>query len=394
MKLWQRHTRALLRFPAAALSVYRFNGYNLSPLLWGTPGKISETKVREKQLELSINFKCINIKCSNTKNKTRIFLSSTLMQTLINGLHHITAIAGDAQRNVDFYTHILGLRMVKKTINFDAPNVYHLYYGDETGSPGTIMTSFPHGNIPRGRKGTGQLTYTAFSIPTASLSFWIDRLNDHNIAFAGPHKRFNETYVRFDDFDGMGIELTATDEDSRQGWANGPVSGEFSIRGFHTVTLNEANPDATIKLLTQSMEHTLIAEEAGRFRFGAVNATPGNFVDIQHSPGELRGHQGAGSVHHVAFSTDNHETQVTIREKLIDDGYMPTEILDRQYFKSIYYREPGGILFEIATNPPGFSVDEPIETLGQALKLPEWYESRRTQIEAGLPIIKLNRHDS
>jgi len=315
------------------------------------------------------------------------------MQTLINGLHHITAIAGEAQRNVDFYTDILGLRMVKKTINFDAPNVYHLYYGDETGSPGTIMTSFPHGKIARGRKGTGQLTYTAFSIPTASLSFWIDRLNGYHIAFAGPYKRFNETYIRFDDFDGMGIELVANDDDTRKGRTRGPVSAELAIRGFHTVALNEANPDATIKLLTESMEHTLIAEEAGRFRFGAgprsaINAVSGNFVDVQHSPGELRGHQGAGSVHHIAFSTDNHETQVTIREKLIDDGYMPTEILDRQYFKSIYYREPGGILFEIATNPPGFSVDEPVESLGQALKLPEWYEPRRAQIEAGLPEIK------
>lgn len=309
------------------------------------------------------------------------------MNTLINGLHHVTTIAGEAQRNVDFYTHILGLRLVKKTINFDAPDVYHLYYGDETGSPGTIMTFFPYGRLPRGRKGTGQLTYTAFSVPTASLSYWIDRLNEQGVAISTPQKRFNETFIRFEDFDGMGIELIATDDDARPGWTTGPVPAECAIRGFHTVTLNEANPDATIKLLTESMEHTLIAEEAGRFRFGAKNAVPGNYVDVQHSPGELRGHQGAGSVHHVAFSTDNHDTQVAIREKLIDDGYMPTEILDRNYFKSIYYREPGGILFEIATNPPGFAADEPVESLGHELKLPEWYEPRRAQIEAKLPTL-------
>lgn len=312
------------------------------------------------------------------------------MQALINGLHHVTTIAGEAQRNVDFYTDVLGLRLIKKTINFDAPDVYHLYYGDEAGSPGTIMTFFPYGRLPRGRKGTGQLTYTAFSIPTASLSFWIDRLNEHHIAFAGPYKRFNETYVRFEDFDGMGIELIANDDDTRTGWTSGPVPAAFAVRGFHTVTLNEANPDATVKLLTESMDYSLVAEESGRFRFAAqTGKKPGGFVDIQHAPGELRGMQGAGSVHHVAFATDNHETQVAIRERLIDNGFMPTEILDRNYFKSIYYREPGGVLFEIATNPPGFAVDEPVESLGKELKLPEWYEPRRAQIEAGLPPIEV-----
>jgi glyoxalase family protein len=309
------------------------------------------------------------------------------MNTLINGLHHVTTIAGDAQRNVDFYTGVLGLRLIKKTINFDAPDVYHLYYGDETGSPGTIMTFFPYGRLPRGRKGTGQLTYTAFSIPTASLGYWIDRLNEHQIAVSAPQKRFNETYIRFEDFDGMGVELVTADTDARTGWATGPIAAEAAIRGFHTVTLNEANPDGTIKLLTGSMEHRLVAEEAGRFRFAGGDGVPGAFVDVQHSPGELRGHQGAGSVHHVAFSTDNAETQIAIREKLEEDGYMPTEVLDRNYFESIYFREPGGILFEIATNPPGFSVDEPVATLGRELKLPEWYEPRRAQIEAKLPVI-------
>ncbi|TAE21636.1 MAG: ring-cleaving dioxygenase [Cytophagales bacterium] len=309
------------------------------------------------------------------------------MNTLINGLHHVTTIAGEAQRNVDFYTHILGLRLVKKTINFDAPDVYHLYYGDETGSPGTIMTFFPYGRLPRGRKGTGQLTYTAFTIPTAALGFWINRLHAQNVAVSAPQKRFDETFIRFEDFDGMGIELVTSDADARTGWATGPVEASLAVRGFHTVTLNEANPDATIRLLTEQMQHRLIAEEAGRFRLAAGNGTPGAFVDVQHSPGELRGQQGAGSVHHVAFSTDTNETQLEIRQTLEEAGYMPTEVLDRNYFESIYFREPGGVLFEIATNPPGFAADEPVATLGRDLKLPEWYEPRRAQIEAKLPAL-------
>ncbi|OIN56345.1 ring-cleaving dioxygenase [Arsenicibacter rosenii] len=312
------------------------------------------------------------------------------METLITGLHHVTTIAGDAQRNVDFYTEILGLRLVKKTINFDAPDVYHLYYGDETGSPGTIMTFFPYGRLPRGRKGTGQLTYTAFTIPTASLSFWVNRLAEFHIAVAGPYRRFNETYIRFEDFDGMGVELVADDTDLRKGWATPAISAENAIRGFHTVTLNEAKVDKTIELLTGAMNHILVAEENGRFRFKATaNGGAGTYVDVQHSPNELRGAQGAGTVHHVAFATDNDESQIAIQEKLTEAGFQPTQVLDRNYFHSIYFREPGGILFEVATNPPGFSVDEPVNSLGTTLKLPEWYEPRRAKIEAALPPIQV-----
>lgn len=311
------------------------------------------------------------------------------METLINGLHHVTALAGNTQRNVDFYVDVLGLRMVKKTINFDAPDVYHLYYGDETGSPGTIMTFFPYDGIPRGRKGVGQLTYTAFSVPTESLSFWMDRLNQYSIPYAGPYKRFNETYLRFEDPDGTGIELVATGEDRRSGWDNGKISPDHAIRGFHTVTLNELLVDKTVKLLTETMQHTLVAEENGLFRFQAGTGGPGSYVDVLHSPKDIRGLQGAGSVHHVAFSTDNDETQLLIRQELEEAGYNPTTVLDRNYFHSIYYREPGGILFEIATNPPGFAIDEPVAELGKTLKLPEWYEPRRAQIEAGLPVIEL-----
>ncbi len=311
------------------------------------------------------------------------------METLINGLHHVTILAGDTQRNVDFYTGIIGQRLVKKTVNFDAPDVYHLYYGDETGSPGSIMTFFPYGDIPRGRKGGGQLTYTAYSIPTAALSFWINRLHEANIAYAGPNKRFDETYIRFEDFDGTGIELVANDDDARPGWSNGSIPLEFSVRGFHTVTLNEFAVDRTVELLTGIMQHKLVAEEAGRFRFAAGTGKSGHFVDVVHSPNDVRALQGAGSVHHVAFSTDSDDTQLVLQEQLANAGHHVTPVQDRNYFHSIYFREPGGILFEIATNPPGFAIDEPVETLGQALKLPEQYEARRAKLEAALPTIEL-----
>lgn len=309
------------------------------------------------------------------------------MNNLINGLHHITALASDAQKNVDFYLGILGLRMVKKTINFDAPDVYHLYYGDETGTPGSILTFFPYAGLVRGRKGGGQLTYSAFSIPSASLNYWTDRLTKNGIPFAGPYRRFDETYVRFEDFDGMGVELVANDVDKRAGWDNGKIPAAYSIRGFYTATLNELNIDRTVSLLTDVMQHKLLAEEQDLFRFEVGNGGPGSYVDVLRSAKDVRALQGAGSVHHIAFATDSQESQMEIREKLLSAGYHPTEVLDRNYFQSIYYREPGGILFEIATNPPGFSVDEPVAELGTALKLPEWYEPRRAKIEAGLPPI-------
>jgi glyoxalase family protein len=309
------------------------------------------------------------------------------MNNLINGLHHITALASDAQKNVDFYVGILGLRMVKKTINFDAPDVYHLYYGDETGAPGSILTFFPYAGLVRGRKGGGQLTYSAFSISSASLNFWTERLTKFGIPLAGPYTRFNETYIRFEDFDGMGVELVANDDDKRSGWDNGKIPVNHSIRGFYTATLNELHIDRTVSLLTDVMQHKLIAEELDLFRFEVGGNGPGSYVDVMRSPNDVRALQGAGSVHHIAFATDSNESQLEIREHLLSGGYHPTEVLDRNYFHSIYYREPGGILFEIATNPPGFAVDEKVAELGSALKLPEWFEPRRAKIEAGLPKI-------
>lgn len=309
------------------------------------------------------------------------------MTNLISGLHHITALASDAQRNVDFYVGILGLRLVKRTINFDAPDTYHLYYGDETGSPGSILTFFPYAGLRRGRKGVGQLTYTAFSIQANSISYWIQRLRANGISFAGPYTRFNEIYLRFEDFDGMGIEIVASEKDQRPGWDNGKIPVEHAIRGFYTATLNELNPDKTIKLLVDVMEHRLVSEEEGLFRFESHQGGPGAYIDVLLNPTNDRALQGAGSVHHVAFATESDETQLILSEKLRSSGYNPTPVQDRNYFHSVYYREPGGILFEIATNPPGFAIDETVANLGSSLKLPEWYEPSRARIEAGLPVI-------
>lgn len=311
------------------------------------------------------------------------------MSTLITGIHHITAIAGNPQKNIDFYTGILGLRMVKKTINFDAPDVYHFYFGDELGAPGTVFTTFPFDGARKGTKGTGELTYTAFSIPTQSLSFWMDRLAKFNIPTSTPLNRFGEKVLRFEDHDGMGIEFVANDRDLRNGWSYGTIPLEHSIRGFYGATLNLKAKELTEKLLTQFMDYRFIAEENGRFRYG-TEGKPGDIVDIVVDKDGRQGVQSAGTVHHIAFRTDNEATQLKIQKKLLDNGYHVTEVKDRNYFKSIYFREPGGVLFEIATDEPGFAIDEDEKLLGEALKLPLWAEPHRERIEKSLAKVTIN----
>lgn len=311
------------------------------------------------------------------------------MSKLITGIHHITAIAGNPQRNLDFYTGILGLRMVKKTINFDAPDVYHFYFGDELGTPGTVFTTFPFDGARKGTKGTGELTYTAFSIPIQSLGFWVDRLAKYHISTSDVLTRFGEKLIRFEDHDGMGIELIANDNDSRNGWTYGNIPGEYAIRGFYGATLNLKSKDLTEKLLTQFMDYQFIAEENGRYRYGTAGK-PGDIVDIILDKGGRQGVQSAGTVHHIAFRTDNEATQKEIQGILIGNGYQVTEVKDRNYFKSIYFREPGGVLFEIATDEPGFAIDEDEAHLGELLKLPEWAESQRERIESRLAKVTLN----
>jgi glyoxalase family protein len=308
----------------------------------------------------------------------------------ITGLHHVTAIASDPQKNVDFYAGILGLRMVKKTINFDAPDVYHLYYGDELGQPGTILTFFPFPGLVKGRKGKGQLTVTSFSIPENSLDYWMKRLDKFNIPYTNPQQRFDdEVFIYFEDHDGLGIELIANKRDDRKGFSYGQIPLEHAVKGFYGVSLSEDGYERTAGLLTQQMDHKLVVEKGDRFRFSASGKV-GDFVDIICSNEDRRALNGAGTVHHLAFATPNDATQLEFRERILGKGVMPTGVLDRQYFHSIYFREPGGVLFEVATNDIGFTLDEPKESLGEALKLPPWQEKNRASIESGLLPIVVN----
>ncbi len=311
------------------------------------------------------------------------------MNKLITGLHHITALASDAQANVNFYAGVLGLRLIKKTVNFDAPDVYHLYYGDEKGSPGTILTFFPYSGIPKGRLGKGQLTATSFSIPEYSMNYWMKRLNKFHIHYEGPEERFNELMIYFEDHDGLGLELVANNRDERAGFTYGNIPQEHAIKGFYGMTLAEEGYEKTAGLLVSQMDHALIAEKGNRFRYSA-SGKPGDFVDILCTPDSLKGLAGYGTVHHVAFATATEATQQQAREKLLKFGLNVTPVLDREYFHSIYFRESGGVLFEIATLCPGFTIDESLEHLGESLKLPPWEEKNRDRIENELPPIQLD----
>lgn len=312
------------------------------------------------------------------------------MKKLVTGLHHVTAMTSDPQKNLDFYAGILGLRLVKKTINFDAPEVYHLYYGDEQGTPGTIMSFFPYQGIPKGRKGKGQLTITSFSIPQNAVDYWLKRLRKFHVSHTGPHTRLNgEEYIYLEDNEGLGLELVASIQDQRPGFTYGNIPLEYAIRGFYGITLSEECSEKTALLLVNQMDHCLISEEGNRFRYSA-SGNPGDFIDILCTPDSLQGLPGSGTVHHVAFTTPDDGTQQEALAKLVHSGLNLTPVLNREYFHSIYFREPGGILFEIATVPPGFTEDEPLEHLGESLKLPPWQEKNRTIIERRLPSIQLD----
>lgn len=309
------------------------------------------------------------------------------MGQLVTGIHHVTAIAASSQKNLDFYTGILGLRLVKKTVNFDAPEVYHLYYGDEAGTPGSILTFFPYEGLIKGRQGKGMLNTTTFSVPHLSIDYWIERLKHFGINYTEPQERFErEAVIYFEDIDGLGLELVFNDVDRRQGFLNGPIPAEYAIRGFYNVEIWEEGYELTSGLLTGQLDHKLIAEKGNRFRF-AANDKPGNYVDIVCKPDSLKGLKGSGTVHHIAFITEGKESQEKVRAKIVDRKLNVTPVLDRKYFTSIYFREPGGVLFEVATMTPGFMVDEPKEHLGEALMLPDWLEKDRKNLAEKLPVI-------
>jgi glyoxalase family protein len=310
------------------------------------------------------------------------------MRNLITGLHHVTAMADRSQQNLAFYAGILGIRLVKKTVNFDAPEVYHLYYGDQHGNPGTILTFFPFAGLRKGVHGSGQMTTTSFSIPSNSFDYWQKRLQKFDIKYNQPQERLDgEVFIKFQDFDGLGLELVANDNDERPGITDGPVPDENSIRGFHSATLSVSDPGTTGAILTTMLDYKVIKQKNNRIRLSNAGSE-GQFVDIVTTT--QRGMGGSGTVHHLAFATASDEDQLQVRERIESNGLQITPVLDRQYFHSVYFREPGGVLFEVATKPPGFSVDEPVESLGQSLKLPEWIEPQRKILEQKLEDLNID----
>jgi glyoxalase family protein len=306
------------------------------------------------------------------------------------GIHHITAIAGDPQRNVDFYAGILGMRLVKVTVNFDDPASYHLYYGDELGHPGSILTFFPWPGGQAGRPGTGQVGTVSLAIPPGSLGFWIERLLANGIRYEGPFRRFDEQVLSFKDPDGLLLELVASPRGANApGWAEGPVPAEHGIRGLHGAVMWEDGDTGSAEFLTRTMGFQPVGEEGHVLRFQSADLGSGTVVDLRRAPGFWRGAGGVGTVHHIAFRADSDQAQLAKRAEIEEQGVGITPVIDRQYFHSVYFREPGGVLFEIATDPPGFTIDEPAAELGTQLKLPPMYEASRAQIERSLPPLRL-----
>ena len=309
-----------------------------------------------------------------------------ILSAQLLGLHHITAIASDPKANLDFYTRVLGLRFVKKSVNQDDPGTYRLYYGDNVGSPGTALTFFPWPGLRRGRPGTGHAYATAFSIAADALPFWQERLMRLNVSTEPPETRFGDTVLPFTDPDGLRLELIATSEpDPREPAHSSDVPRKLAIRGFHSSTLALVDARATTELLTQTMGYRLVQTEGHRARHTVADGGPGTYVDLLTDPTLPRGLNGAGTVHHIAFRVADDADHVHAHELIRARGFNISPVIDRAYFKSIYYREPAGVLFEIATDQPGFAIDESVETLGQKLSLPPRLEPHRAQIEAFLP---------
>ncbi|MCU0494323.1 MAG: ring-cleaving dioxygenase [Chloroflexaceae bacterium] len=312
------------------------------------------------------------------------------MEAKMLGLHHVTAIVDDPQVNVDFYTSVLGLRMIKKTVNFDDPSAYHLYYGDETGRPGTAITFFFWEGARRGTNGTGQTSSTAYAVPVGALGYWAERLKEFDLRFSDPQPRFGQQTLSFYDPAGLLIDLVEVPGvETLPAWTRGPVPVEFAIRGFAGVTLTLAQAAATVSLLTGTMGFREVGSEGNRSRYMVGEGVEAAFLDIIARPDVPRGTISAGSVHHVAWRVADDAQQEAWLSLLRRRGVQVTPVQDRQYFHSIYFREPGGVLFEIATDQPGFLIDEPVETLGTELKLPPWFEAQREQIESRLTPIRV-----
>jgi glyoxalase family protein len=308
------------------------------------------------------------------------------MENRVLGLHHITAIADDAKRNFKFYTQVLGLRMVKKTVNFDDPGTYHFYFGDEIGTPGTILTFFPWEGIGQGYTGTGMATDIGYSVPSGSLDFWASRFNEFNVKHGPAGERFGEQFLSFQDPDGLKLDMIIqAAEDKRKPWVTTDVDAQSAIRGFHSITLTLRRVEPTAKILTDIFSYKLLRQEGNRYRFFTDAIESASVVDIIEAPNTHAGRNAAGTNHHVAFRVKDDNILMEFHEKVAARGLSITPKIDRDYFFSLYFREPGGVLFELATDNPGFTKDEPVDKLGSSLKIPKQYESSRERIEQALP---------
>jgi glyoxalase family protein len=304
----------------------------------------------------------------------------------IGGLHHVTVIAGDAQENLDFYVGVLGLRLVKRTVNQDVPGTYHLFYADAEGHAGTDVTFFPWPDMPPGRAGAGLTVELALAVPAGSLGWWAGRLAAHGVNAGTAERRFGELVLPLSDPHGLSLVLAETDAPREfTAWAESPVPPEYQIRGLHGVRLRERDLAATAAFLTDVLGFTSLGEEAGWHRFAAGGGGSGRVVDVQAVPDARQGTWGRGAVHHVAWRVADEDSEERLRSRIAASGRQVTDIIDRFWFKSVYFREPGGALFEIATDGPGFGIDESAEALGNGLVLPPWLESERATIEASLP---------
>ena len=308
----------------------------------------------------------------------------------ILGLHHVTATVDDAQADLDFCLGGLGLRLVKKTVNFDNHDVYHFYYGTERGLPGTIWTTFPYRakGVRVGTKGAGQIRTTSFSVPGASLDFWRARLRERGVEVHDVEPRFGEESIRIADPSGLAFELVASDRDGRSPWTGNGVGAPAAIRGLHSVTMVVRSPARTLELMTGLLGYRVLKEMENRTRVAVGGDTPGHVIDVVTDPDATAAVNGLGTVHHVAMAIATDDEQARLRAELLQMGLLVTDVRDRCYFKSIYFREPGGVLFEVATMQPGFTVDEDPGSLGRGLKLPPWEEPHRAIIEAKLPAVE------
>ena len=307
------------------------------------------------------------------------------MELTTPGIHHVTAIAGDPQRNLDFYAVTLGQRFIKRTVNFDVPETYHFYFGDEHGDPGTILTFFSWPHLGPGRRGVGETSALSYSAPPGALDYWRERLAKVGVDAAG-FERFGEQGIAFNDPDGITVELIEAEVDERYAWAGGPIPLASALRGFHSVTLTVGDLQRSADFLTGLFGYRSVGQEGERVRYVAAGDAPGRIIDFLPAAPELgRGREGAGIVHHVAFRTADDAEQLRWRMQVAEVGRPVTAVQDRQYFNSIYFREPGGVLFEIATDGPGFAIDEDATRLGSALMLPPQYEPMRAELERSLP---------